>query len=178
MLLPSRALRVSVATVAAAAAVTLGLAGCGSDDSSDTAASTSAVASSAAAASSTAAASSSQAGADNAAGPTPAQLQATLDKLADPATPTADKTAVVVDGEKRAAAIEQLTQALAGYGKLTFAVSDVTVAGNTATAPTVITSPNGAAPAIPLTWENVGGSWKLSDATACTLLGFAQIPCA
>ncbi|WP_420094742.1 hypothetical protein [Nocardia asteroides] len=165
-------------TVAAAVAVTLGLVGCGSDDSSDTAASsTSAVASSAAASSSTAAASSSQAAGDTAQ-PTPAQLQATLDKLADPATPTADKTAVVVDGEKRAAAIEQLTQALAGYGKLTFTVSDVTVAGNTATAPTVITSPNGAAPAIPLTWENVGGSWKLSDATACTLLGFAQIPCA
>ncbi|MFC8042677.1 hypothetical protein [Nocardia sp. NPDC057353] len=166
-----------MATVAAAAAVTLGLAGCGSDDSSDTAAtSTSAVASSAAA-SSTAAASSSQAGAAAAAAPTPAELQATLDKLADPATPTAEKTALIVDGEQRAAAIDQLTQALAGYGKLTFQVSDVTVAGTTATGQTVINSPNGAAPATPLTWENVDGSWKLSDATACTLLGFAMIPC-
>lgn len=174
MLLPSRALRVSVATVAAAAAVTLGLAGCGSDDSGDAAGtstpSTSAVATTTAAASTTA-------GAAAADAPSAAELQGTLTTLADPAVPTPEKTALIVDGERRAAAIDQLTQALAGYGTLTFAVDQVTVAGTTATGQTVITSPNGSAPAIPLTWENVDGTWKLTDATACTLLGFAQIPC-
>ncbi|MEV0292079.1 hypothetical protein [Nocardia sp. NPDC050710] len=170
MLLPARTLRVSVATAAAAIAVTVGLTGCGSDDKSDAKASTT---------TSAAVTTSAASHGDGAAGATPSaeELQATLVVLADPAKPTPEKVAVVVDGDKRAANIDTMTKALAGYGTLTFAVSDVKVDGNTATAQVVITSPHGAAPAMPLTWQHVDGKWKLSDASACTMLGFAQAPC-
>ncbi|MFI6217448.1 hypothetical protein ACIBCD_36050 [Nocardia brasiliensis] len=167
-LLPStRILRVSVATAAAALAVTIGLSGCGSDDGkSDTKSSSSSVVASSSAAPSAAAGA-----------PTADSLQAVLVKLSDPAVPTADKAKLIVDGEKRTANIDQMNKALAGYGTLTYAVADVTTQGSTATAQVTITSPHGAAPATPLTWENVGGTWKLSDASGCLLLGFAQAPC-
>ncbi|MFI6166724.1 hypothetical protein ACIBCN_08040 [Nocardia sp. NPDC051052] len=166
MLLPARIFRVSLATAAAALVVTAGLAGCSSDDnksdakvsSSSTVAPTSAAPSAAASA------------------PSPETLQAVLVKLSDPAVPTADKTKLIVDGEKRTANIDQMNKGLAGYA-LTFAVADVTTQGNTATAQVTINSPHGAAPAMPISWENVGGTWKLSDASGCLLLGFAQAPC-
>ncbi|WP_067847668.1 hypothetical protein [Nocardia lijiangensis] len=176
MLLPAKTLRVSVATAAAALAVTVGLTACGSDDSSDTAATgTSAVATTSAAATTGA-----TGGHDHAAGDAPKaeELQATLALVADPSKPTAEKTAVIVDGQKRAANIDQMNQLLAGYGQLTFVVTDVKAEGETATAQVVITSPHGSAPAMPMTWQHVVGKWKLSDATACTMLGFAQAPCA
>ncbi|MFE9576777.1 hypothetical protein ACFYO1_10370 [Nocardia sp. NPDC006044] len=108
--------------------------------------------------------------------PTPETLQAVLVKLSDPAVPTADKAKLIVNGEKRTANIDQMNKGLAGY-TLTYAVSDVTVQGNTATAQVTINSPHGAAPAMPITWENVDGTWKLSDTSGCLLLGFAQAPC-
>ncbi|MGV9820558.1 hypothetical protein [Nocardia xishanensis] len=164
-----------MATAAAALAVTVGLTACGSDDSSDTAATSSSVAATTSAAASTGA----TGGHDHAAGdaPKPEELQATLALVADPSKPTSEKTAVIVDGQKRAANIDQMNQLLAGYGQLTFAVSDVKTEGETATAQVVITSPHGSSPAMPMTWQHVDGKWKLSDATACTMLGFAQAPC-
>ncbi|WP_280467878.1 hypothetical protein [Nocardia cyriacigeorgica] len=170
MLLPVRALRFSVAA-AAAVALSLGMTACGSDDdSSDSAATSTSVTTSAAAAATTGAESTGEA-------PTPEALQGVLDSLADPAVPTAEKTKLIVNGEQRTANIDQMNAALAGYGELTFGVTDVTTEGTTATAQVVISSPNGAAPAMPLTWENVDGTWKLSDASGCMLLGFAQAPC-
>ncbi len=166
MLLPARILRVSVATATAALAVTVGLAGCSSDDNkSDAKVSSSSVV-----------ASSSAAATGNAAAPTPETLQAVLVKLSDPAVPTAEKTKLIVDGEKRTANIDQMNKGLAGY-TLTYAVADITTQGNTATAQVTITSPHGAVPPMPLSWENVGGTWKLSDASGCLMLGFAQAPC-
>lgn len=169
MLLPARTLRLAVATAAAALAVTVGLTACGSDDESDTKATTS---------SSVAATTSAASHGDHPAGaaPTAEELQATLALIADPAKSTAEKQAVVVNGEKRAANLDALNQMLAGYA-LTFAVSDVKVDGTTATAQVVINSPHGSAPAMPLTWEHVDGKWKLSDASACTMLGFSPAPC-
>lgn len=173
---PTRSLRAGIVTAAAAIALTAGLVGC-SDDESDTAA-TSATSTSAAATTS-AAASPTGAGAEGHSheAPAPAELQATLDQFADPTKPAAEKTGLIVDGDKRVANIEAMNAALGGYGALTFTVSDVTVEGETATAPVVITSPHGAAPAMPLTWQHEGDAWKISDASACTLLGFAQAPC-
>ncbi|WP_328400354.1 hypothetical protein [Nocardia sp. NBC_00403] len=168
MLLPARTLRVSVATAAAAVTVTLGLTACGSDDKSDTATATS---------TSVVATSADHGAHGTATAPLADELKATLTLVADPAKSTAEKTALIVNGDKRSANIDQMNQALAGYGALTFAVTDVKVEGTTATAQVVITSPHGAAPAMPMTWEHVDGKWKLSDATACTMLGFAQAPC-
>ncbi|MEV2222418.1 hypothetical protein AB0E01_21385 [Nocardia vinacea] len=170
MLLPARTLRMSMVVAAAAMAATVGLTGCGSDDKSDAKAT-----STTSAAASTSAAGHGDHG--NAAAPTAETLTAVLDALSDPAKPTSEKTKLIVDGEKRAANIDQMNQALGSYGKLTYAVADITTSGNSATAQVTITSPHGTAPAMPLTWEHVDGSWKLSDASGCLMLGFAQAPC-
>ncbi|MEU7144451.1 hypothetical protein ABZ942_33755 [Nocardia sp. NPDC046473] len=166
MLLPARTLRVSLATAAAALAVTAGLVGCSSDDNKSDA-----KVSSSSTAASTSAAPTATAGA-----PTPETLQAVLVTLSDPAVPTADKAKLIVDGEKRTANIDQMNKGLTGYA-LTYTVADVTTQGNTATAQVTINSPHGAAPAVPISWENVNGTWKLSDVSGCLLLGFAQAPC-
>ncbi|WP_051027095.1 hypothetical protein [Nocardia higoensis] len=170
---PARSLRAAVVTAAAAVALTVGLVGCSDDESTDSTATSSAVSTSASAATTSAAA---EEGHSHEA-PTAEELQATLDQFADPAEPAAEKTGLIVDGDKRVANIEAMNAALGGYGALTFAVTGVTVEGETATAQVVITSPHGAAPAMPLTWQHEGDSWKISDASACTLLGFAQAPC-
>lgn len=168
MLLPARTLRVSVATAAAALAITGALAACGSDDSSTSAATS---------ATTSAAASGTHDHGDHAAGaPTAETLQAMLVRLADPNVPTAEKSKLIVNGDKRTANIDQMNAGLQGY-TLTFAVADLTTQADTANAQVTISSPHGAAPAVPLTWENVDGAWKLSDASGCLLLGFAQAPC-
>ncbi|MEU2035298.1 hypothetical protein [Nocardia amamiensis] len=168
MPLPARTLRVSVATAAAALAISCGLAACGSDD--DSAATTTSAASATAT-------SNTHGHGDHATGaPTAETLQAVLVKLADPTVPTAEKTKLIVNGEQRASNIDRMNAGLQGY-KLTFTVADITSQGNTANAQVTITSPHGSAPAVPLTWENVDGTWKLSDASGCLLLGFAQAPC-
>lgn len=166
MLLPASTLRVSLATAAAALAVTAGLVGCSSDDNK----------SDAKVSSSSTVASTSDAPSAAAGTPTPETLQAVLIKLSDPAVPTADKAKLIVNGEKRTANIDQMNKGLAGY-TLTYTVADVTTQGNTATAQVTINSPHGAAPAMPITWEYVDGTWKLSDASGCLFLGFAQAPC-
>ncbi|MFE3443046.1 hypothetical protein ACFXNW_08440 [Nocardia sp. NPDC059180] len=174
MLLPVRALRFSVAA-AATVALSLGMTACGSDDDSSDTAATSTSATTSAAAAATSGAEHGDHGTGEA--PTPETLQGVLDKLASPDVPTAEKTQLIVNGEQRTANIDQMNAALAGYGTLTFGVADVTTEGSTATAQVTIGSPNGAAPPMPLTWENVDGTWKLSDASGCLLLGFAQAPC-
>ncbi len=168
MLLPARTLRVSFATAAAALALSGALAACGSDDDS-TSAATSATTSSAA--------SDTHGHGDHAAGaPSAETLQAVLVKLADPKVPTAEKSKLIVNGDKRTANIDQMNAGLQGY-TLTFTVADVTTQGNTANAQVAITSSHGTAPAMPLTWEKADSSWKLSDASGCLLLGLAQAPC-
>ncbi|WP_330229993.1 hypothetical protein OHA40_28910 [Nocardia sp. NBC_00508] len=167
MLLPARTLRVSLATAAAALAISCGLAACGSDD--DSAATTTTVAATAT--------SSTHSHGDHAAGaPTAETLHAVLVKLADPTVATAEKAKLIVNGEQRTANIDKMNAGLQGYA-LTFTVADITTQGNTANAQVTIGSPHGAAPAVPLTWEDVDGTWKLSDASGCLLLGFAQAPC-
>lgn len=168
MLLPARTFRLSVAMAAAAAAVTVGLTACGSDDKSDAKATTSAAASTSAAG---------HGDHGTAAAPTAEALTAVLDTLSDPTKTTADKAKLIVNGDKRTANIDQMNKSLANYGKLTYAVTDITTSANTATAQVTITSPHGAAPAMPMTWEHVDGTWKLSDASGCLMLGFAQAPC-
>ncbi|MEU2102556.1 hypothetical protein [Nocardia sp. NPDC019255] len=168
MLLPARTLRLSLVTAAAAVAISGAVAACGSDDDSTGAASS---ATTSAAASGTHDHSAHATGA-----PTAETLQAVLVKLADPTVPTAEKATLIVGGEKRTANIDQMNKGLQGYA-LTFAVADITTQGNTANAQVTITSPHGSAPAVPLSWENVDGTWKLSDASGCLLLGFAQAPC-
>ncbi|MCX5045837.1 hypothetical protein OG921_21960 [Aldersonia sp. NBC_00410] len=151
---------------ASALVIAIGLTACGSDDESSDSAATSASATASAAETSAAAAGA----------PDSAELQSTLDILLDPAKPTTEKTAVVVNGEARTANIEAVTAALANYGKLTFAVGEATVNGDTATAQVQIVSPNGAMP-VPMTWQNVDGTWKISDASACQLFAMGQSPC-
>lgn len=170
MLLPARTLRMFMVIATAAVAATVGLTGCGSDDKSDVTAT-----SSTSAAAPTSAAGHGDHG--SAATPTTEILTGVLDTLSDPAKPTSEKTKLIVDGEKHTTNIDQLNQTLGGYGKLTYAVADITTSGNSATAQVTITSPHGTAPAMPMTWEHVDGTWKLSNASGCLLLGFAQAPC-
>ncbi|MEV6135520.1 hypothetical protein AB0L63_05540 [Nocardia sp. NPDC051990] len=171
MLLPARTLRTSMVIAATAVAAIVGLTGCGSGDKSDAKAT-----STTSAAAPTSATGHGDHG--SAAAPTAETLIAVLDTFSDPAKPTSEKTKLIVDGEKRIANINQMNQTLGGYGKLTYAVADITTSGNSATAQVTITSPHGTVPAMPMTWEHVDSTWKLSDASGCLMLGFAQAPCA
>lgn len=170
-----------IAVAAAAVALAVGLTACGSDDDgSDTAATASATATSAAE-------HDHGEGHDHDHGddqnnshtPSAESLRADLDTFADPRVPTADKAKVVVDGEKLTANIDRMNSELGGYGKLTFDVADIAVEDERATAQVTITSPHGTAPAMPMTWEHdhEADDWKLSEQSACLLLGFAQAPC-
>jgi hypothetical protein len=109
--------------------------------------------------------------------PTAEQLQEILDTVSSPDKPVADKVAIVVDGPKRQPNLTKLTTALRGY-PLSYAVTAITVSANTATAQVHVVSPHGTMQ-WPMTWEYVGGSWKLSDASDCQLLGMGgpQIAC-
>lgn len=177
MLLPSsrtryrvnatRTLRVSVATVAAALAVTGTLAGCGSDDtdSGSTTASGSVSATTVAPD-------------DHAATPaaSAAELQSTLTTFADPAVPATDKAKLVTDGDQRVALIERMNQGLANY-EVSFTVTEVRQDGDRADADVDVTSPHGTMPGVAMTWEYDDGTWKISDASACTILGMARAAC-
>ncbi len=177
MLLPSsrtryrvnatRTLRVSVATVAAALAVTGTLAGCGSDDT-DSGSTTAAGSVSA----------TTVAPDDNAAAPavTAAELRSTLTTFADPAVPAADKAKLVTDGDQRVALIERMNQGLANY-QVTFTVTEVRQDGDRADADVDVTSPHGTMPDVAMTWEYDDSTWKISDASACTILGMARAAC-
>lgn len=142
-----------------AVVLALGMSACSSDDASDTAATTSAATSSAAVAA-----------------PTSDELLSTLQVLVDPARPVDEKTVVVVDGDERRPNLEAMTAAMANY-PVSFTVTDVQVEGDTATANVAIVSPHGTAAPTAWTWENVDGTWKVSDESTCTLLGMARAGC-
>ncbi|NLU84905.1 hypothetical protein [Rhodococcus sp. HNM0569] len=165
--------------VAVSAALLVALVGCSNDDStSDSADTTSATAASA---TETGAAESGGTEhesdhAEAADAPTADDLKATLVLLADPAQPVDAKQAVVVEGDQRQPNIEAMTAATANY-QVGFDVTNVQVDGTTATADVAIQSPHGTAAPTPWTWENVDGTWKLSDASTCALLGMARAAC-
>lgn len=142
------------------------IAACGSDDSSNSTAAGNTTATSAVTSATAAAVPA----------PSAQELQATLDLVSSPDKPVSDKAAVVVEGTKRTPNLGQLTAALAGY-KLTYVVHDIAVTGSTATAKVDVTSPHGAMP-MPMTWQYVGNSWKLSDSSTCVLLELGKARCA
>ncbi|MGW4071224.1 nuclear transport factor 2 family protein [Nocardia grenadensis] len=175
MQLPARTRRLSrvAAATAAAAALALGLTACGSDDGGDTAA-----AGSVAVSTSAAAHDHDDDHGETAPAPTAASLQAGLEQITDPDIPVDEKVKLIDDGENRRDMLEKLNAALQTYRGISYQVGEVTVDGDTATGRTTITSPSGqSAPPMPLTWEYEDGTWKLSDASACVLFGFAQLPC-
>ncbi|WP_245717281.1 hypothetical protein [Nocardia jejuensis] len=151
-----------MATAAAALAVTATLAGCGSDDKTSTESSTTSAASTSAAAAAPA--------------PTADTLQGLLTAFADPAKPAADKAKLVVDGDKRISNIETMNQGLANY-QVGFQVGEIKTEGTKADAKVGVTSPHGTMPDVPMTFAYTDGSWKLSDAGACTILGMARAAC-
>ncbi|MFE3188121.1 hypothetical protein ACFXHA_03875 [Nocardia sp. NPDC059240] len=147
-----------MATVAALAAVTATLTACGSDDkgSSSSKTSTSSVAAAPA--------------------PTAEALQGVLTAFADPAKPAADKAKLVVDGDKRLGNIDTMNQGLAHY-QVGFTVGEIKQDGNKADAKVSVASPHGTMPDVPMTFQYSDGTWKLSDAGACTILGMARAAC-
>lgn len=168
--------RVAAAS-AAAVALAVGSTACGSGDDSSGSAETSAVTSSVASTGAAGDGHDHEHG-ESADAPTAESLQAGLDTFVNPDVPVDDKVALVVDGEQRRGHFEQLNAALQTYRGITFQVTGVAVDGDTATAQTTITSPRGySAPPDEFTWQHQDDSWKLSDADACVLFGFAQIPC-
>ncbi|WP_063061219.1 nuclear transport factor 2 family protein [Nocardia sienata] len=178
MQLPARTRRLSrvAAATAAAAALALGLTACGSDDDSGDAAASSSVAVSTSAAAHDHGDDHDHG--DTAAAPTAESLQAGLEQITNPDVPVDEKVKLIDDGENRRDILEKLNAALQTYRGITYQVGEVTVDGDTATGVTTITSPSGqSAPPMPLTWEYEDGTWKLSDASACVLFGFAQLPC-
>ncbi|MFI5717189.1 hypothetical protein [Nocardia sp. NPDC051750] len=164
------------ATTITAAALAAGLTACGSDDGTgtpETSAATSSVADP------TTAAEHDHDHGDSGDAPTAESLQATLEQITNPDVSVDDKVNLIVDGENRRGLLEQLNAALQSYRGITYQVAEVTVDGETATGQTTITSPTGqSAPPMPMTWQHEDDIWKLSDAAACVLLSFAQIPCA
>lgn len=155
----SRTLRVSLATVAALAAVTATVTACSSDDKGSSSTNTSVSSAAAAPA------------------PTAESLQSVLTAFADPAKPAADKAKLVVDGDKRLGNIETMNQGLAHY-QVSFAVGEIKQDGTKADAKVSVTSPHGTMPDVPMAFQYADGTWKLSDAGACTVLGMARAACA
>lgn len=149
--------------------IAVGVTACGSgSDTADTAAQQSSVTAAATVVPSSAA--------PSAAAPADTQLQQTLEQFVDPTTPVAEKVAAVVNGAQRTANIEAMTAALANYGRVTFVVRNIKADGRSAVADVDVTSPHGTVP-VPMTWENVDGTWKLSDASTCALLAMGRAGC-
>ncbi|MEV6096661.1 hypothetical protein [Nocardia sp. NPDC051981] len=147
-----------MATVAAFAAVTATVTGCGSDDKGSSSSTTTVSATAAAPA------------------PTADALQGVLTAFADPAKPAADKAKLVVDGDKRLGNIDTMNQGLAHY-QVGFTVGEIKQDGAKADAKVSVTSPHGTMPDVPMTFQYSDGAWKLSDAGACTILGMARAAC-
>ncbi|WP_230329638.1 hypothetical protein [Nocardia aurantiaca] len=108
--------------------------------------------------------------------PTAEALQRVLTAFADPAEPTADKAKLVVDGDKRLGNIDTMNQGLAHY-QVSFTVGEIKQDGTKADAKVSVTSPHGAMPDVPMTFQYTDGAWKLSEAGACTILGMARAAC-
>ncbi|MFD4367475.1 hypothetical protein [Rhodococcus sp. NPDC058521] len=152
---------------AAALALALGASACSSEDSNDAADSSAAA---------TTSASDSDGAASDVAAPTAEELTATLDALVDPQKPVDEKITLIENGDERRPNVEAMTNAMQNY-PVGFEVTNVQTEGEVATADVAITGPHGAASATPWTWENVDGTWKVSDESTCGLLGMAMAPC-
>ncbi|MEU5843616.1 nuclear transport factor 2 family protein [Rhodococcus sp. NPDC047139] len=104
------------------------------------------------------------------------QLQTQIDVFFDPAATSADRAAVVENGTARLAVLDQFTGVLAGY-PLTGTVGEITtVDADTVTATTDVTGPHGGAP-MPLTFEQVDGTWLIADESACSVLSMGRLSC-
>ncbi|TQF68394.1 nuclear transport factor 2 family protein [Rhodococcus spelaei] len=143
---------------AGAVVVALGSAACSSDDSSDSAASATTSA------------------AATAAAPSAEVLGATLTTFFDPAVAVPEKVAVVQDGAKQTAVLEQFNGVLKGY-PLTAQVTKVTpVDADTVTATTTITGPHGGAP-VEVNFDQVDGKWVVSQDAVCTIFSMGKLTC-
>lgn len=145
---------------AGAVLVALGLTGCGSSDSDTTAEPATTTAASAPAG----------------AGPGVDQLAATLSTFFNPAVPAADKVALVEDGTKQTAVLDQFNTVLQGYPLTSEVTKVVTVDADTATATVTLTGPHGGAP-VELNFDEVNGTWVLSDEATCTVFGMGRLTC-
>jgi hypothetical protein len=162
---------VEMSVLVAAASTVVLIAGCGSSDDSDHGDHSSASAATSEPAATTATAQSS------AAAPTAAELTESLALIVDPAVDAPTKAATIENGQARLTNLEQMTAALANYGAITFEVAEPTVEGETATAPVTIATARGATAPTPNTWVLIDGDWKVSDASACSLLAMGMAPC-
>lgn len=159
----------SLRVTGAAAALTLltALTGCSSDDSDDST-------SDATTTTATSTTSTTSAAAEPAV--TVEQLQAQVDVFFDPAATTEQRAAVVENGTDRTAVLEQFTGVLAGY-PLTGTVGEITVVdADTVTATTEVAGPHGGAP-MPLTFEQIDGTWVIADESACSVLSMGRLSC-
>ncbi|MCA1007850.1 nuclear transport factor 2 family protein [Rhodococcus hoagii] len=142
----------------------LGMTACSSDDSSDTTSSTT-----------SAAASATTTSGSTVAAPAKEVLQEELTTFFDPATTVEQKTAVIENGEQRAAVVGQFNGVLAGY-PLTATVNEVEVDGDTVVATAQIAGPHGGAP-VPVTFVQKDGKWVISDASTCEIFGMGKLSC-
>lgn len=155
----------------AVAATALVLTGCSSNND-DSAASTSS-----SAASSSAAATTSDLSSTGATVPTADDLKFTLTQISDPAVTVAAKSTLIAKGTERTAQLEQLNAGLANY-PLSYDVENVQSDATSATADVAITSPHGAAPAMPMGWDITGpNEYVLNETSTCAILGMARIQC-
>lgn len=153
----------------------LGVAGCSSDDSDDR--TTTSAPTTSAATTETAAASGATGTAAPAAGaPSPEALGATLTTFFDPAVPAADKVALVDDGEKQSAVLEQFNGVLQGYPLTSEVTEVVPVDDDTVTAKSTISGPHGGAPT-DVVFEEENGTWVISSESVCSLLGMGRLTC-
>lgn len=146
---------------AAAALVAVGVASCSSDDSTTTEATATTTATAA------------DAPADV---PTADALNATLVTFFDPAVPAADKTALIVSGEKQAPVLDQFNGVLKGYPLTTAVTAVAPVDADTVKATATITGPHGGAPT-DLTFDQVDGKWVISESAVCTVFSMGRLTC-
>lgn len=159
--------RLRVSTAAVAVAALAALTGCSSDDTTDAAATTTDGATTTTATTTTPPAD---------AAVTPDQLQASIDVFFDPAVDAQQRADVVENGADRIALLEQFTGVLAGY-PLTGTVGEITVVdADTVTATTDVAGPHGGAP-MPLTFEQIDGTWVIADESACSVLAMGRLTC-
>ncbi|MFC4604529.1 nuclear transport factor 2 family protein [Rhodococcus kronopolitis] len=156
-------IRKSLVVVAATLAA-VGVASCSSDESSTADSTTTASATTEA---------TTEAAAD---APSTDALNATLVTFFDPAVPTADKVAVIVNGEKQAAVLEQFNGVLKGYPLTTEVTAVTPVDADTVKATATITGPHGGAPT-DLTFDQVDGKWVISDTAVCTIFSMGRLTC-
>ncbi|MCD2098623.1 nuclear transport factor 2 family protein [Rhodococcus rhodochrous] len=104
------------------------------------------------------------------------QLQEQIDVFFDPTATTEQRAAVVENGSGVLTVLDQFGGVLHGY-PLTGTVGEITtVDADTVTATTEVDGPHGGAP-LPLTFEQVDGTWVIADESACSVLSMGQLSC-